>query len=61
MRKIIDYLKDLNDERKDAIIQYHLKNLHLIKKAKGSSNNHQAWQGGYEDHIEEGYISIIRR
>ncbi len=48
---IIDYLVNIKDPRKDKIIKYHNKHIHLIEKAKGSSHNHQAWEGGYKDHI----------
>ena len=53
MGRIISYLDLLNDARKEAIIKYHNKNLDLINKARGSSHNHQVWEGGYGDHIEE--------
>ncbi len=29
-------------------------NLELFRKARGSKSNHQAWEGGYLDHITEG-------
>ena len=53
MDAIISYLNLLKDKRKEAIINYHNKNLPLIKKALGSSNNHHVWKGGYKDHIKE--------
>jgi hypothetical protein len=53
MDTIISYLELLTDPRKEAIIKYHNKNLCLINKARGSSHNHQVWEGGYSDHIAE--------
>jgi hypothetical protein len=32
---------------------FHLKNYELIYKAKGSESKHQAWEGGYIDHLEQ--------
>lgn len=29
-------------------------NRHLFEKARGSTHNHQAWEGGYVDHITDG-------
>jgi hypothetical protein len=53
MNTILSYLELLNDVRKETLINYHNKNLNLMKKASGSSHNHHLWEGGYEDHIEE--------
>ena len=53
MNKIVDYLEDLGDSRKDCLLVYHEENQHLMKKAKGSAYNHQSWNGGYEDHVLE--------
>lgn len=39
------------DERSDAVLKYHLTHLPLMLRAKGSSSKHQAWEGGYYDHI----------
>lgn len=43
----------MTDHRKEALFNYHKENLHLMKKAKGSSCKHQAWEGGYLDHVFE--------
>jgi len=53
MNEIAFYLEKLKDQRKDLLLDYNQEKLHLIKKAKGSSNNHQSWIGGYEDHVLE--------
>ena len=53
---IEEYLNALTDERRQAILDYHSKNLNLMKRAAGSSHNHQAWEGGYLDHISECFI-----
>jgi hypothetical protein len=36
-----------------GIVDFHKDHLPLMKKAMGSSNNHQAWPGGYLDHITQ--------
>ncbi len=53
MHQLIDYLKTLEDQRKKSIIKFHEDHLLLILEAKGSNSNHQAWKGGYLDHIQE--------
>jgi hypothetical protein len=32
---------------------FHQEHLPLMQKAKGSSHNHQAWEGGYLDHLQQ--------
>ena len=53
MRKLIEYLKDLDDPRQGGVLQFHQDHLSLMQKAKGSENKHQVWEGGYLDHIQE--------
>lgn len=50
----IEYLLGLIDEpnRSACLCLYH-DNKVLFCKVQGSTNNHQAWLGGYHDHIEE--------
>ncbi len=60
--KIEDYLpfftkRDLESHKDDnnlvwQIIRFHVANFELINKAKGSESKHQAWEGGYRDHVE---------
>ncbi len=47
------YLQNLADNRKDNILNFHKQHEAQILIAKGSSHNHQAWDGGYKDHIAE--------
>lgn len=42
-----DYLKRLDAPIRD----WHDKHIALFHRAKGSSHNHQAWPGGYYDHL----------
>jgi|APCry1669188879_1035177.scaffolds.fasta_scaffold02692_6 hypothetical protein len=53
MQKLIKYLESLEDERKEFILKFHKDHLPLMLEAKGSMCNHQAWKGGYLDHIQE--------
>lgn len=51
--KVIDALKALEDPRRDDIISFHQEHEHLMKVASGSKKKHQAWKGGYLDHVSE--------
>lgn len=51
--KIIDIITNLKDTRSRAILDFHFEYENLILKSKGSSHNHQNWDGGYIDHIFE--------
>lgn len=48
-----DFLKNIQDPRRDAILRIYHDHKDLFHKAGGSTNNHQAWPGGYADHIAE--------
>jgi hypothetical protein len=37
--------------RQEGIREFHADNRQKMEDAKGSSSNHQAWAGGYSDHI----------
>ncbi|MBI1364058.1 MAG: hypothetical protein GC134_08740 [Proteobacteria bacterium] len=52
-KKLSDYLNSLEDPRKEAILAFHRTHQPLIERAHGSSHNHQAWVGGYKDHLAE--------
>jgi hypothetical protein len=52
-KTLSDYLHALSDPRQQAILAFHQRHEHLIRQARGSSHNHQAWQGGYQDHLAE--------
>ena len=43
----------VTSERKVHILNFHESHVHLINGAAGSSHNHQAWAGGYRDHITQ--------
>lgn len=53
LNKLTDYLQTLDDPRKESIIKFHEDHLSLMLETKGSNSNHQAWKGGYLDHIQE--------
>jgi hypothetical protein len=53
MKHLHEILLTLEDPRRDSILIFHQDHAKLIYKARGSQHNHQAWQGGYADHIAE--------
>lgn len=52
-KTLSDYLRDLKDPRREAIIGFHTKFSDLIMRSKGSKSKHQPWDGGYADHLTE--------
>lgn len=58
-KKLIDFLKDMNDPRKDILIQIYKDNKDLFYYAKGSSKKHHVWKQGYIDHVTEMFRIII--
>lgn len=48
-----NFLEGMNDARKDALLHFYDDYQDVIHFAAGSSHNHQAWEGGYADHIAE--------
>ena len=48
-----DFLEKMEDPRKEALIGIYKEYTELFHFAAGSSHNHQAWEGGYADHIAE--------
>ena len=46
-------LAEINDPRRDVILQIYDDHADLFHYAAGSGYNHQAWKGGYADHIAE--------
>jgi len=53
MLKLMEQIENFNDPRKDGLLKFHQDNMDFVNTAKGSSHNHQAWEGGYKDHIAE--------
>ncbi len=43
----------LQDPRREKILDFYKEHKGLIEQAKGSSVKHQAWPGGYCDHLAE--------
>jgi len=48
-----NFLKSMTDSRKDALLDMYEKYKEIFHFSKGSMHNHQAWKGGYADHIAE--------
>jgi hypothetical protein len=48
-----DLIKMIDEPNQSICLKILEENLTLFQTAQGSSHNHQAWQGGYADHIED--------
>lgn len=46
-------VKEINDPRRDVLLQIYDDHKHLFHFAAGARHNHQVWEGGYADHIAE--------
>ncbi len=53
MKTVSDFLLCLDDPRRKAIQDFHDEHADLMREAAGSAHNHQAWPGGYLDHVAE--------
>jgi hypothetical protein len=53
MRTLFEQIENFDDPRKVGLLKFHYDYKDLIDVASGSSHNHQAWVGGYKDHIAE--------
>ncbi len=51
--KLRELLESITDSRGAVMLQIYNDNKDLFHFAAGSSHNHQAWEGGYADHIAE--------
>lgn len=47
------FLEEVEDPRRGAMLAIYDKYRELFHYSAGSSHNHQAWEGGYADHIAE--------
>jgi hypothetical protein len=53
-KRLLGYLRRCEEDPcYDAILKFHHDHLDLMRRAKGSKNKHQAWEGGYIDHLVE--------
>lgn len=53
MKKIEDYFELVYPDRRKSLISFHNKNIDYFNQSKGSLSNHQYWNGGYRDHLEQ--------
>ena len=53
MLNFFEQIESLSDPRKIGLLNFHFDRHDMVDVAKGSSHNHQAWEGGYKDHIAE--------
>jgi len=52
-RKVEDLLTLIDEPNRSAYLRLLADNKKLFQTVQGSTNNHQAWHGGYIDHIQE--------
>ena len=52
-KDIDEMIMVINSPNKEICLLILQENMDLFKKVQGSSSNHQAWEGGYYDHIRE--------
>lgn len=52
-KSLRDFLESMDDPRREALLKFYDDYEDIIHYAAGSSHNHQAWEGGYADHIAE--------
>lgn len=53
LQPLPELISNIEDHRKDALLQIYNDYKHLMHHAPGSSGNHQSWNGGYADHIAD--------
>lgn len=53
MKSVEDYFELVYPDRRKILIQYHNFFIKEFNEVKGSANKHQAWVGGYRDHLEQ--------
>lgn len=52
-RSVEDFIATVTPERAGPLADYHKANLTRFNTAKGSGTKHQAWPGGYRDHVTQ--------
>ncbi len=52
-RSVKEMLEMIDEPNRSAVKKLHWDNIDLFLKVQGSSHNHQAWPGGYYDHVSE--------
>ncbi len=50
---VIEMIEAIDEPNRAACRKLYEENIELFNKMPGSSHNHQAWEGGYLDHIAE--------
>ena len=52
-RTMLSYLEGLTDSRREGVLRFYDDHKELIHSSRGSKSKHQAWEGGYADHLAE--------
>lgn len=52
-KRVLDFLMELEDPRRETILKFHTNHKSEIEISWGSKSKHQAWSGGYLDHLAE--------
>lgn len=53
MKRALDFLQEIEDPRREALLKFHATHKSEIELSWGSKSKHQAWTGGYLDHLAE--------
>lgn len=53
MKTVEDYFELVHPDRRGSLIEYHNSFIKEFNEAKGSENKHQAWVGGYRNHLQQ--------
>lgn len=53
LKRVLDFLMEIEDPRREAILKFHENHKSEIAISWGSKAKHQAWPGGYLDHLAE--------
>lgn len=57
---ILEMIGMMDEPYRSPCLRSYIENETLFRLARGSTHNHQAWPGGYHDHVEEGMNKAIR-
>ncbi len=58
-RRIEQMIKMIDEPNRFACAKILSENRELFQKVQGSTHNHQAWPGGYYDHVQDGMNLVI--
>lgn len=57
---ILEMIEMMEEPFRSACRRSYIENEALFRTARGSTHNHQAWPGGYHDHVEDAMNKAVR-